>query len=48
MGSLMTKHYSGEQIEENEWEGHMYCYIRKKSLKGFLEKACRKAATWNT
>ena len=32
MGSNMTKHYSGEQIEENECAGHMSCIYREKNL----------------
>jgi hypothetical protein len=45
----MTKHYSGEQIEENELAAHMSSvYQNKIDLKEFLEKACRKAATWRT
>jgi hypothetical protein len=30
MVSLLTKYYSGEEIEENEWAGHMSCIDQKK------------------
>ena len=43
MGSLMTKHNSGEQIEENEWAGHQ----KKKIFEKISQKSVQESGDGN-